>query len=104
MVGLLPLCAVTVFDGQLLQRYPESNTGWAIPRSASGAGDVHPRPGGTGTGRPSMAAKFDETHLRKVLERMLDEESLQPVRHPIGVAASPRPPVHRDVGDEELTR
>ena len=38
MVGLLPLCAVTVFDGELLERYPEfEHAAAAIPRSASGA-------------------------------------------------------------------
>jgi hypothetical protein len=80
MVGLLPLCAVTVFDGRLQERYPEVATG------VRDFLDSHPeltcaihdptRPGCHGR---RMAAILDETRLRRVLARMLDEsEFLSP--------------------------
>ena len=38
MVGLLPLCAVTVFEGELMRKYPEvARALLAIPRGAPGA-------------------------------------------------------------------
>ncbi len=46
MVGLLPLCAVTVFDGELIERHPElARPLPPIPRGAPGAEGLHPRSG-----------------------------------------------------------
>ena len=43
MVGLLPLCAVTTFDGQLLEKYPElGEQVAALPGGTTGVADVHP--------------------------------------------------------------
>jgi hypothetical protein len=80
MVGLLPLCAVTVFEGRLRERHPEVV---ALLRDF-----VESRPELTSTihdptrrgceGR-LMAAILDESRLRRVLARMLDEgEFLSP--------------------------
>jgi hypothetical protein len=75
MVGLLPLCAVTVFHGELRERYPE------VSRLMREFIDSHPhltsrihdpaRPGCEGR---RMAAILDESRLRRVLARMLDED------------------------------
>ena len=46
MVGLLPLCAVTVFRGELREKYPELMQAiHTVSRSAAGAGRLHPRSG-----------------------------------------------------------
>ena len=53
MVGLLPLCAVTVFEGELLAKYPEIGRAFpAVPRRSSGAGGQHSRPAETWRCRP----------------------------------------------------
>ena len=80
MVGLLPLCAVTVFDGRLRERYP------AVSATMRDFLDSHPQltrvihdPARPGCEGRHMAAVLDETRLRRVLERMLDEgEFLSP--------------------------
>jgi hypothetical protein len=80
MVGLLPLCAVTVFDGRLRDRYPEIST---VMREFM---ESHPQltrmihdPARRGCEGRSMAAVLDESRLRRVLARMLDEnEFLSP--------------------------
>ena len=104
MVGLLPLCAVTVFDGQLLQRYPEIEHRLrrfleARPELATFIHD----PAARGQGGRRMAAILDETHLRKVLERMLDEEEFF---SPYGIRSVSRHhldhPYITHVGDEEF--
>jgi hypothetical protein len=74
MVGLLPLCAVTVFDGRLRERYPEVGASMrhfleANPELTRMIHDPA-RPGCNGR---VMAAILDETRLRRVLARMLDE-------------------------------
>ena len=75
MVGLLPLCAVTVFDGRDAPALPEIDDRLRrFLESASGAARLHPRPGAPGDGGRRMAALLDETKLRRVLARMLDEE------------------------------
>jgi hypothetical protein len=74
MVGLLPLCAVTVFEGGLLKRYPE-----LIPRMKTFL-DTHRNltrfihdPEKPGYADRKLGAILDETRLRRVLARMLDE-------------------------------
>lgn len=80
MVGLLPLCAVTVFEGRLQEAHPE------VAATMHGFLESHPeltraihdptRPGCRGR---LMAAILDQARLRRVLARMLDEgEFLSP--------------------------
>jgi hypothetical protein len=80
MVGLLPFCAVTVFEGEFLKRHPE-----LIPRMKMFL-DSHPDltafihdPEKPGYADRKLGAILDETRLRRVLARMLDEaEFLSP--------------------------
>jgi hypothetical protein len=74
MVGLLPFCAVTVFEGEILAKYPE-----LVPRLQQ---FLHSRPELTafihdparrGEKGRMLAAVLDEDKLRRVLSRMLDE-------------------------------
>jgi hypothetical protein len=80
MVGLLPLCAVTVFEGELKTKYPEM--GPRIQRFLS----AHPEltayihePSKIGCSGRTMLAVLNETKLRRVLTKTLDErEFLSP--------------------------
>jgi hypothetical protein len=80
MVGLLPLCAVTVFEGQLLKQYPQLRTRLrsfldSRPELTSFIHDPRRR----GENGRLLASVLDETKLRRVLARMLDErEFLSP--------------------------
>jgi hypothetical protein len=80
MVGLLPLCAVTVFDGGMLQRFPDAGKRLrtfldARPELTAFIHD----PVKEGYRGRHLAAVLDETKLRRVLARMLDEnEFLSP--------------------------
>jgi hypothetical protein len=80
MVGLLPLCAATVFDGKLTAKYPEINDQLRRfieqrPELISGLHDPR-KPGVAGR---RLGAILDETKLRRVLAKMLDErEFLSP--------------------------
>lgn len=80
MVGLLPLCAVTIFEGELREKYPQ------VGAQMRGFLESHPnlterihdpsRPGQSGR---LMAAILDTDRLRRVLTCMLDEsEFLSP--------------------------
>jgi hypothetical protein len=80
MVGLLPLCATTVFEGKLMQQYPElgERFRWFLAARPEICSAIHdPRkPGKDGR---YLASILDETRLRRVLEKMLDEnEFLSP--------------------------
>jgi hypothetical protein len=80
MVGLLPLCAVTVFEGELREKYPEIGQrfrSFLEPRPELTASIHNPvKPGVNGR---LMASILDEKRLRRVLARMLDEnEFLSP--------------------------
>jgi hypothetical protein len=75
MVGLLPLCAVTVFDGDLLEKYPELLQRFhrfldARPEITALIHD----PDKFGYEGRRLASVLDETKLRRVLARMLDEK------------------------------
>jgi hypothetical protein len=74
MVGLLPLCAVTVFEGDVLERYPQVaerlHTFLAARPELTGA--IHD-PALKGTAGRRLAAILNESRLRRVLARMLDE-------------------------------
>ncbi len=80
MVGLLPLCAVTMFDGRLLSRHPE------LVEQLRGFLDGRPEvrafihdPVKQGHGGRRLASILDEGKLRRVLATMLDEnEFLSP--------------------------
>jgi hypothetical protein len=75
MVGLLPLCAATVFEGGVMAQYPEVLTRLrrfleARPELCSAIHD--PRQPGVAGRR--LASILDETKLRRVLAKMLDED------------------------------
>ncbi len=80
MVGLLPLCAVTVFEGEVRARYPEATQRLhhfleARPELLTVIHDVTKR----GCSDRLMASILNEDKLRRVLARMLDEsEFLSP--------------------------
>jgi hypothetical protein len=74
MVGLLPLCAATWFDGALLAKYPEmaERLKWFLETRPELCAAIHdPRRPGVNNRR--LASILDETRLRRVLARMLDE-------------------------------
>jgi hypothetical protein len=80
MVGLLPFCAVTVFDGELLKRYPHLVT--RLRRFLDARPEltalIQP-PTKRGQHDRLLAAILNESRLRRVLSRMLDErEFLSP--------------------------
>ncbi len=75
MVGLLPFCAATVFDGSLLVKYPElgERLKWFLETRPEMCLMLHdPRMAGVAGRR--LAAILDETKIRRVLSRMLDEQ------------------------------
>jgi Glycosyl hydrolase family 63 C-terminal domain len=80
MVGLLPLCAATVFEGDLIKKYPElaERFQWFLSSRPELLASIHdPRKRGVADRR--LAAILDETKLRRVLAKMLDEnEFLSP--------------------------
>ncbi|HWN93868.1 MAG TPA: glucosidase, partial [Methylomirabilota bacterium] len=75
MVGLLPLCAVTVFEGEFREKYPELMKRFerflgARPELLSFIHD----PNKVGHASRRLGAILDETKLRRVLAKMLDED------------------------------
>ena len=74
MVGLLPLCATTVFDGELIKKYPEigDRFRWFISSRPELLNNIH-NPTKTGVAGRRLASILDETRLRRVLAKMLDE-------------------------------
>ncbi len=103
LVGLLPLCAVTVFERKLLETYPE------LPQRMRSFLDARPelaafihnptKPGHAGRG---LSAILDETKLRRVLATMLDENEFL---SPYGIRSISRyhaeHPYVFQVGDQE---
>src|SRR5262249_26028321 len=80
MVGLLPLCATTVFQGDLLAKYPElaERLRWFITSRPELVANIHD-PRKLGVAGRRLASILDETKLRRVLAKMLDEnEFLSP--------------------------
>ena len=74
MVGLLPLCAVTVFEGEVVAKYPEMARRFreflaARPELVAFVHD----PARVGQAGRHLASVLDETRLRRVLAKMLDE-------------------------------
>ncbi len=74
MVGLLPLCAATTLNGELMNKYPELAA--RLVRFMESRPEViaaiHDPLKVSATGR-RLASILDETKLRRVLARMLDE-------------------------------
>jgi hypothetical protein len=80
IVGLLPLCAATVFDGSVLTKYPEmrERLEWFLSSRPELCAAIHD-PNKPGVANRRLASILDETKLRRVLARMLDEnEFLSP--------------------------
>ena len=103
MVGLLPLCAVAVFEGEFRERYPE------LMRRFSAFLAARPElvtfihdPAKPGYADRRLGAILDETKLRRVLARMLDEKEFL---SPYGIRSLSRfhaeHPYAFRVGDQE---
>jgi hypothetical protein len=75
MVGLLPLCAATAYDGIFLAKYPEivEQLTYFLEARPEVCSAIHDplKPGVAGR---RLASILDETKLRRVLARMLDED------------------------------
>jgi hypothetical protein len=75
LVGLMPLCAATVFDGEVAERYPAMLQ--LIEQFAGVFSDAVPGlanlPGPNPQGRRILSL-VDEPRLRRILAAMLDEE------------------------------
>jgi hypothetical protein len=74
MVGLLPLCAATCFEGDLIAKYPEIGERFssflnARPELTASIHDPRQR----GVNGRRLASILNESKLRRVLARMLDE-------------------------------
>jgi hypothetical protein len=80
MVGLLPLCAATTFDGVVLELYPEvaERLRWFLDSRPELCAAIHDPRRPSPSGR-RLASILNEDKLRRVLSRMLDEnEFLSP--------------------------
>ncbi len=80
MVGLLPLCAATVYEGELQDKYPEifERFAWFLEARPELVAAIHD-PRKLGYRGRRLGSILDETKLRRVLTRMLDEnEFLSP--------------------------
>jgi hypothetical protein len=75
IVGLLPLCAVTVFEGEVTRKYPEikQRLHEFLASRPELRAFIHD-PAKRGYGGRVMAAILNEDKLRRVLARMLDEK------------------------------
>jgi hypothetical protein len=103
MVGLLPLCAATMFDGVLLKKYPE--IGLKLRQFLKTRQDVFAAihdPIKDGVAGRKLASILDETRLRRVLKIMLDENEFL---GPHGIRALSRyhadHPYHVDVNGQD---
>jgi hypothetical protein len=74
MVGLLPLCAVTVYNRELREKYPEvEQVSKFLSTKPELTAFIH-NPGKAGQNGRFMASVLNETNLRRVLTVMLDEK------------------------------
>ncbi len=75
MVGLLPLCAATVYDGELIKKYPEfaERMRFFLGSRPEMLAQIHD-PNKLGVHGRRLASILDETKLRRVLAKMLDEK------------------------------
>jgi len=104
IVGLLPLCAVTVFEGKLLAKFPEFPAEYrryikARPELTAAIHD----PLSTGRAGRRMTAILNESRLRRVLAKVLDENEFL---GPYGIRALSRyhasHPYTLHVGDKQF--
>ena len=74
MVGLLPLCAATVFEPEVFEKYPEvaQRFQWFMESRPELRAASHD-PTKVGCGGRHLFAVLDETKLRRVLAKLLDE-------------------------------
>jgi hypothetical protein len=74
MVGLLPLCAVTVFEGQNIRKHPEVIEHFRrfLGSRPEITANIHD-PTRRGKGDRLLTSLLNESRLRRVLARMLDE-------------------------------
>ena len=75
MVGLLPFCATTVFEGELREKYPEVTA--RLHRFMTSRPELRSfihDPAKPGVAGRLMTSVLDEKRLRRVLSRMLDEK------------------------------
>jgi hypothetical protein len=88
MVGLLPLCAVTVFQESVLDRLPDVRERFIafLKARPEMRGFIHD-PAKLGRGRHLMEAVLNERNLRRMLKIMLDEEEFL---SPFGIRALSR--------------
>ena len=95
MVGLLPLCAVTGFEGELLAKYPEIGLAFpAVPRRSSRAGGKHSRPAETWRCWPPTGIHFGRVEAAPSSEQDAGRERVsQSVRPTLIVPLSCRPPL-----------
>jgi hypothetical protein len=80
MVGLLPMCAATTFDGAFLAKYPEmvDRLMWFLEARPELIAAIHD-PKKVGVAGRRLLSILDETTLRRILAKMLDEnEFLSP--------------------------
>ena len=103
MVGLLPLCAVTAYEGKLNEKYPEMGQRMRkfLEARPELTAFIH-NPAERGYAGRQLASILNETKLRRVLAKMLDENEFL---SPYGIRALSRyhaehPFVFR-VGDQE---
>jgi hypothetical protein len=104
MVGLLPLCAVTVFEGEFRLKYPELTERFqGFLQARPELVDFIHDPEQVGQADRRLGAILNETKLRRVLAKMLDENEFL---SPYGIRSLSRfhaehPYVFR-VGDQEF--
>jgi hypothetical protein len=74
VVGLLPLCATTVFDADVIERNPEfvERIAMFAEHFADAAPGLSQRPGRSPEGR-AVVSLVDEGRIRRILAAMLDE-------------------------------
>ena len=74
MVGLLPLCAATTFEGEAMKKYPELShrLSWFLESRPELRTQIHD-PLKRGYDGRLLASILDESKLRRVLAKMLDE-------------------------------
>ena len=75
IVGLLPMCATAVIEPDVLERFPElrQRVQQFLERNGDLIGNI-PDPRVPGVGGRRLLSLVDETKLRRILERMLDED------------------------------
>ena len=105
MVGLLPLCAATVFDGELLGEVPRtrrSGSSWFLDARPELIAAIHdPRKPGVAGRRLGFHPGRDQAPPRAG-EDARRERVPQPVRHPLAVALStPTIPTSSSAGGQE---